>query len=246
MNKNFLNALDDWGTILTDTFNDHYFFTPETDIDEEGNLIIGKGKYKQDSEQDKQQITGPMEILEGVKYIKEFAFKNCTKLTVVNVPDTLEHIDKYAFQNCEELSEIKFNEGLTYIGDGAFSGCYELKSINLPSTLDYIRINTFENCGLEGDLTLPGNLEMIQDNAFRGCYNLNGKLVIGDGIKVIGEAAFWDCSFTGELVIPESVKWIRPSAFSGCKFSKIHMHTKIRRGYINGWLQGCKSEVIYY
>lgn len=41
-------------------------------------------------------------------------------------------------------------------------------------------------------------------------------VVIPDGIEVIGERAFEDCTFLREVIIPESVKRIERWAFSGC------------------------------
>jgi len=43
-------------------------------------------------------------------------------------------------------------------------------------------------------------------------------VVIPDGIEVIGERAFEDCTFLREIIIPESVKCIERLAFSKCKY----------------------------
>lgn len=51
------------------------------------------------------------------------AFKNCTSLQEVEIPDGVTSIDSFAFQNCTSLNSITIPPSVTNIVSSAFSGC---------------------------------------------------------------------------------------------------------------------------
>ena len=71
---------------------------------------------------------------EGSVKVPNYIFNNCTKLTDVNLPKTVEKIGSSAFQNCSSLTEFTFHEGITFLGSSAFSGT-AITEVTLPSTL---------------------------------------------------------------------------------------------------------------
>lgn len=92
-------------------------------------------------------ITG-VTIPEGVRYINNGAFKNCTSLKNVKIPKSVQKIGEYAFYECSSLSSVTFSVGLKSIEDNAFGYCEALKKVVLPEGLEKL------------------------DGAFYGCYNL--------------------------------------------------------------------------
>lgn len=92
-------------------------------------------------------ITG-VTIPEGVRYINNGAFKNCTSLKNVKIPKSVQKIGEYAFYECSSLSSVTFSVGLKSIEDNAFGYCEALKKVVLPEGLEKL------------------------DGAFCGCYNL--------------------------------------------------------------------------
>lgn len=92
-------------------------------------------------------ITG-VTIPEGVRYINNGAFKNCTSLKNVKIPKSVQKIGEYAFYECSSLSSVTFSVGLKSIEDNAFGYCESLKKVVLPEGLEKL------------------------DGAFCGCYNL--------------------------------------------------------------------------
>lgn len=92
-------------------------------------------------------ITG-VTIPEGVRYINNGAFKNCTSLKNVKIPKSVQKIGGYAFYECSSLSSVTFSVGLKSIEDNAFGYCESLKKAVLPEGLEKL------------------------DGAFYGCYNL--------------------------------------------------------------------------
>ena len=67
-------------------------------------------------------ITG-VTIPEGVRYINNGAFKNCTSLKNIKIPKSVQKIGGYAFYECSSLSSVTFSVGLKSIEDNAFGYC---------------------------------------------------------------------------------------------------------------------------
>ena len=54
------------------------------------------------------------------------AFRDCTSLTEVKIPDSVINIGDYAFSDCDSLTNITIPDSVTSIGDSAFSDCNNL------------------------------------------------------------------------------------------------------------------------
>jgi hypothetical protein len=63
------------------------------------------------------------------------AFKDCTGLTEVIIPDSVLTLGTTVFQNCTSLQSITFGAGLTNIGGGVLNGCAALKTITCMATV---------------------------------------------------------------------------------------------------------------
>lgn len=92
------------------------------------------------------------------------AFRSCSSLTTINLPDSLTSIEGYAFVYCNSLTSISLPDSLTSIGSSAFQGCSSLTTINLPDSLTSIGGSTFHNCNSLENVTI--------ENGFN-CNNLN-------------------------------------------------------------------------
>lgn len=109
---------------------------------ENGTLFFDSALYQGDSD-----LTIP-EYIDGEKVIalSEGCFENCTGLTSVELPETLEIIGIGAFRGCTALRGIRIPESVDRIGAEAFSGCISLESVCLSDTLDYIGPGAFHEC----------------------------------------------------------------------------------------------------
>ena len=89
----------------------------------------------------------PAEVTyEGQTYvvveIAPCAFQSCKDLTSIKMPVSpdFKYISDYAFVECEKLTEVDIPEGVWLIGPGAFGGCTSLKTVTLPSTLERLTV----------------------------------------------------------------------------------------------------------
>ena len=59
------------------------------------------------------------------------AFKNCSLITKVIIPNSVTSIGNNAFSGCNLLSQLEIGSGLQTIGTSAFENCPSLYSINI-------------------------------------------------------------------------------------------------------------------
>ena len=97
-----------------------------------------------------------------VNSIGSGAFRKCSGLTSIILPEGLTSIGSKAFYYCSGLTSINLPEGLTSIGGEAFYGCRGLTSITLPESLTHIVEDAFAYCTNIISMTIKsGVLEII-------------------------------------------------------------------------------------
>lgn len=184
----------------------------------------------------------PAEI-EGlpVTSIENFAFRDCTSLINVTIPDSITSIGRSAFEDCTKLTDVTIPNSVNLISSFAFYNCTSLTDINIPDTVKFISDYTFSNCTSLTDITIPDNVTNISYEAFSNTeyYNnkdnwLQGVLYIGNhlikvepaqistkhtiknGTKCIAGRAFENCTNLTEINIPVGVTSIGQQAFCAC------------------------------
>lgn len=112
-------------------------------------------------------------IPSSVETIGDNAFKNCTKLKKVTIPKNVKSIGKNSFAGCSALTSVTFKgTKVTLIGNGAFSGCKSLKSIVIPKGVKKIGKEAFKNCKKLTKITVKSTtISSIGKKAFKGVPN---------------------------------------------------------------------------
>ena len=149
--------------------------------------------------------------------IGKCAFKGCSGLTSLTLPDGITEIGDEAFEYCSGLTSLTLPAGITSIGDDAFYGCSGLTSLTIPDGVTQIDKNAFRDCTGLTSLNLPANIKRIGESAFENCSGLTS-LNLPAGITTIGSSAFYGCSGLTSLTIPDGVTKIGRYAFSNCSY----------------------------
>ena len=86
-------------------------------------------------------------VNDGITYqvtrIGNYAFQNCTGLTLVGIPEGVTEIGNWAFSYCTRLENIDMPNSLVSLGEAAFMSCNSFTSIHIPRNLAQIGYNTF-------------------------------------------------------------------------------------------------------
>ena len=157
------------------------------------------------------------------------AFKNCSNLTSISLPNTITNIGYSAFHSCTGLTSISIPKSVTSIGVNAFYNCNNLTEVNISDLTAWCNID-FENGAsnplrndrvlkLNGDiiteLVIPNEITEIKKNTFYGCSSFKSA-IIHDNVTSIGERAFFNCSQMESITIGSKLNRIDIGAFVWC------------------------------
>ena len=131
-------------------------------------------------------------VEKGITYVGTRAFYDCSEMTSVSLPTTLETMGADVFMYCTGLTSVTIPDGVTFISGDFFLGCTSLKSVTLPDSLRDIGGCTFMYCTSLTSVRLPATLLSISWQMFKDCKSLTS------------------------LTIPRSVVNVMQDAFSGC------------------------------
>ena len=151
------------------------------------------------------------------------AFSDCTALTSIEIPASVETIEAAAFMRCSKLATVTFEKGskLKTIGGG-----YSSSSSTTTTAYSYY-YGAFSDCTALTSIEIPASVETIKATAFQGCSSLaTVTFEKGSKLKTIGGSyysyeayyygAFSDCTALTSIEIPASVETIKAAAFMRC------------------------------
>lgn len=187
-----------------------------------------------------------IELPSGLESINDSTFSHCGALESITIPNTVKSICERAFSNCSALKDIYFNGSADeWLGIEVSEYNDRLRSATVHCNDRNVTPEEFEvTWTLEnGVLTISGKWEIknyddgeapwcsdaesitsvvvkdgvkrVGNNAFYGCSNLES-VTLGDSVKSIGDYAFGGCSNLKTITIPAGLTSISYSAFGGC------------------------------
>ena len=171
------------------------------------------------------------------------AFSDCTALTSIEIPASVETIEATAFKSCSSLTTVTFEKGS------------QLKTIGGGYSSDYY-YGAFSDCKTLKAIEIPASVETIEASAFYGCSSLTTvTFEKGSQLKTIGgghySGAFYGCTALTSIEIPASVETIEATAFKGCSklatvtFEKGSQLKTIGGGYYSNYNSNCNPNSYY-
>lgn len=140
-----------------------------------------------------------------------------------------EKTEMYTWLGTKEQSLVDFvvPNTVKLLGNG-FSECKGIRSIDLSLTkITEVYDDTFTKCQDLQKVILPEGIKIIGDHAFSGCSTLT-TITIPNTVTNIGSWAFDGCLALTNIIIPNSVKAIGIKAFYNCPCIK---NVRISIGY---------------
>ena len=176
-------------------------------------------------------------LREGTIGIAANAFYDCTGLTNVNIPNSVNYIGPRAFSNTAWFNnqpdglvyaglvaykykgnmpggtQISLRDGTISITEDAFSYCTGLTNVNIPNSVTSICDNAFSFCSDLTSIVIPNSVTSIGDRAFEECNGLTN-VNIPNSVITIGDYAFFSSLLNlKSIIIGNSVKYIGTGAF---------------------------------
>ena len=143
-------------------------------------------------------------LAKGITSIAYLSFSGYTKLTSVQIPDSVTDIGASAFDNCTALSDMTLPKNLKTLGWLAFTGCSSLKTLTMPASLTESGGSAFSKCTGLKEVYFEKGSKAVEFEQFRFCTSLE-KVVLPAGLERIGIDAFTGCTSLKSLSIPASV-----------------------------------------
>ncbi len=175
--------------------------------------------------------------------IDDNAFRDCTGLTSVTIPNTVTNIGKNAFYGCRSLTSVTIPNSVDTIQASAFAKCWALTSVIIPNSVRYLGWNAFYDCSALTSVTISKSVRELNgtfcscaaltsvnvpssviklDRAFINCSSLTD-VKLPPSLITIGEYTFEGCTMLSSIYIPNSVVSIGERAFSGTALAAIEL-----------------------
>ena len=185
------------------------------------------------------EYSGSVSIPETVNYngttysvtsIGDYAFRDCSGLTSVTIPNSVTSIGNYAFQGTAWYdnqphglvyaglvaykykgtmpagTSITIKEGTKGIANYAFSGCSGLTSVTIPNSVTSIGYNAFSSCS---------GLTRVNISDLRAWCNISFSGTSANPLYY-AHHLYMNGTEVTDLIIPNSITSIGEYAFSGC------------------------------
>lgn len=122
-------------------------------------------------------------------------------------------VGKMAFYDCSRLSGVELPNTIVTIGEKAFWGSKDITSITIPNSVITIQADAFGYCYDLSNVTIGNSVTTIGENAFKFCDFES--IEIPNSVVEIGESAFYGCEQLKEVILGENVLFIEERAFEG-------------------------------
>ena len=108
--------------------------------------------------------------------------EECSRLTLVNIPDTVVSIGDGAFNMCTALTVAELPAGLLTVGEGAFY-CCPIAELTIPDGVTFLGREAFGDNNALKTVTIPASVTSVGNSLFAGCDVLT-EIVFAEGSPI--------------------------------------------------------------
>lgn len=190
------------------------------------------------------QIT--LKDLSSLREIGKNAFEGTplTSLPFADAP-SLQLIDDSAFKGCTQIKSLTIPDAVIRVNQSAFSGCTALETFVMGKNLTVVDKSAFQDCTALKQITFNSSLRSLGGGVFRGCTSLTEVKGIpetmGDWEEVtedtgfgFGNYVFAECTKLRSVELPTSLTYIPEGMFASC--------TSLTSAVFNGNIKGIADE----
>lgn len=201
---------------------------------------IGNNAFEACENLKKVAFTNPGEARNNL-LIRLSAFKDCTKLTDVEIPARVKQIVGNIFKGCTSLTNVKVNANNPYYftEDGVLfgpalveyapqyddnyvlltypagrQGAYSIPSAVHGKTIDQVWTSGFEGAAGLTDITIPASIGRLGTAAFESTGLTH--VTIPDTVQQVDPAVFQNCTSLVSVKLPEGITEIDQYLFANC------------------------------
>lgn len=200
-------------------------------IDGKNIVGIGKGAFQHCT------TIEYLRLSEGIRYIEDGAFFDCSALKNCLLPQTLIRLGSEfnalpnpvgVFEHTA-LEHIILPKAIRYIGKRAFKNCSKLKSATILSSIECLPEEVFLGCERLTAIELPNTVKIISNRAFAFCEKLQ-RIAVPPNVKSLGEMTFLGCTSLNMIRLNVGLTSIRQGAFLSCtSLKEIHIPSTVTR-----------------
>lgn len=164
----------------------------------------------------------------NLKKIADTTFSGCTALTSIVIPDTVQVLGNNCFIGCTSLTDVYIGAGVQTVQTKPFKNCTALTRFTVAAENPWLDVDAQGvlytegltelidyPAGRTGSYAVPEGVGIIRERAFENCSALAG-ITLPDTLHTIGISAFQDCTGLTQIIIPDSVTSMLESAFVNC------------------------------
>ena len=120
-----------------------------------------------------------------------------------------------AFRNCSQLTSVEIPESITSIGSRAFDHA-GITSIDIPNSVTSIGYSCFESCTSLASVVMGNGVKIFSPSVFKNCTRLES-IALPESLTSIGDLAFSGCSSLKSISLPTSLVRVNDNAFLNCR-----------------------------
>jgi hypothetical protein len=144
------------------------------------------------------------------------AFRSCTSLTSITIPDSVTSIGERAFERCTSLTTIEVGAGNVNYTD--VNGVL----FNTEKTL----LLAYPAGKTDTNYNIPDSVTSIGVAAFFNCSSL-ASITIPDSVTSIGQGAFYQCSSLSIIIFLGAPPTVGANAFTGVAHGAVALVTRV-------------------